>query len=122
MSGNTKLMGFGSDNKITLKRWGKLAHVVVSEGSWESMRYACSRKLPAAPKKQATREGRQFVVSYDELTGRVSVDMDLDTTRELYNLINTGAVDQAMRAWADSLDIAIGAHHDYHNLDEPGVR
>lgn len=120
MAGNTKLMGFGSDNKVTLKRWGKEATAVLSEDSWERLLYICKRMLPTEPKK-IPRNDNLFHVRYDESTGRIGVVMGLDSARELYKLLSSERAEVEMIPWAQDIDGAIRAHHDYHNLDEPGV-
>lgn len=121
MAGNTKLMGFGSDNKVTLSRWGKKTITTISQESWERMLYVCKRMLPTEPRRQTVRDSTWFAVRYDEVNGTVTVDMGLDSARWLYKLISGGVVDEELRNWAQAIDAAIRAHHDYHNLDEPGV-
>lgn len=123
MSGNTKLLGFGTGNKITLQRWGKDCQVVVSQESWMRLNHACVVKLPAEPKKQPDRSKETFVASYDEATGRVRIDLDLASARDLYALLDSADPpnEEMLQEWTDAIDGAIRAHHDYHDLREPGV-
>jgi hypothetical protein len=79
------------------------------------------------PKKQPDRYSDTFVASYDEATGRIQIDLDLDSARELYAILeafyspNSKDTREMLHKWKEAIEDVIKAHHDYHDLREPGV-
>ena len=125
MAGNTKLIGFGVDNKVTLARWGEEKKVEISSESWKSLQSACANDLPRKPPTQEKGKWKDdFNAQYDEHVGRVRVDVSVQAAGVLVDKLSffkDTEVAEQLEPWVRALRDAIQAHKDYHNTDEPGV-
>lgn len=123
MAGNTKLLGFGVENSVTLERWGEQEQVEISQDSWKALQSACASGLPRKPPAQKNWKD-DFNASYDEDVGRVRVDLDVQTAGEIADALSffrDEEVETKLTPWIRSLRKAVQAHKDYHDLSEPGV-
>lgn len=126
MAKNTKLLGFGSGNTVTLERWGEKVTEAMPGPAIEVLRKMCFEQLPKRPKEQ-----RPFSnISYDEGSGTIRVELTSEEAGRLQGLIEDSVQDGDGRDtelaqlddWHAGLAVALEDHARYHDTrDEPGV-
>lgn len=123
MAGNTKFIGFLSDNRIQLERWGVKAIVQLDASAIEVLRATCFSKLPKTPIQESSCHLDDFGAKYNEGVGRVYVDLSPRAAAYLGDILASLAVSDARELpWAAELRAAVQAHRDFHNAEgEPGV-
>jgi hypothetical protein len=126
MAGNTKFIGFLSDNRIQLERWGSKVLVLLSPESIDSLRVAVQRDLPPKPYQGRADHLSDMKVEYDTSVGRAVANMDIATAAYLSDLLEVMVKNdvQAMdkvKPWVEELRAVVQAHADFHNTKEPGV-
>jgi hypothetical protein len=134
MAGNTKLVGFLSDNRLRLERWGGMATVQLDARAVESLRSACFNQLPQRPPVSGAEHLPDFRAQYDSSVGRVHVDLSPDAASNLAKLLDNlvvsteWPVDITQPSLVEMVEIvkllqeAVQAHVDFHTYkDEPGV-
>lgn len=125
MAGNTKLLGFTPNGKLTLSRWGKDVIIDVSPGSLSAIREACTSKLPIKPRDQL--RTLSFNAEYDESIGSVELRLSPDVAAKFVDIMRAWrdeGRDGAGKAgaWAEEIKNCCQAHTDYHSTEgEPGV-
>lgn len=85
MAGNTKFLGFGADNEITLERWGKKATAKVPPAAVEALREMCFSMLPKSPPHQTPK----FYAEYNYATGAVEVSLPPDRAKDLADILQS---------------------------------
>lgn len=116
MAGNTKLMGFAPDGTLTLARWGEQVSCKISLVSIGKIRKLCYEALPMSPPRKSFLHASDFVVEYQEDTGRVRVDMSIGRAEELVD------IGELMTSESVTLRGAVEDHHKFHETEnEPGV-
>ena len=126
MAGNTKFLGFGTDNQITLERWGKKATAELPGPAIEVLRDLCYHKLPVRPPQQVPRSE----ISYNDRLGQVELHMTPKQALILASAIG-GEVPSheefmkefaLLASWEEELREAVREHERYISTqDEPGV-
>lgn len=112
MAGNTKLIGFKAGNKAVLERWGGRTDVELSEASIRILTDAVRDKLPLLPPLLPS--GDDFLARFDPGTGRVLIDMSIETAARSHEGWEI--------EWVDSLKQAVQDHRDFFSKDEPGLQ
>jgi hypothetical protein len=128
MSGNTKLIGFGSGGIVELQRWGAKVQVKLEHEAVKALRAACYEQLPKQPpQRMGDIHAEDFSSFYDETTGRVQASMAPGIADVLAKLLRAGAVNSEKynadiaEECANQLDARCREHLDYLDLNEPGV-
>jgi hypothetical protein len=125
MAGNTKFMGFGSENRVTLERWGKSVTRELPGPAIEVLREMCHSGLPlrAPPRKESLSN-----ISYNERFG--TVDLELDVVRaekilvalELADVVIEDSNDADYLDWLAGIRAALREHDAFVDAtSEPGV-
>ena len=124
MAGNTKFLGFGAGNQITLERWLQKVTVDLPGSAIEVLREACYDKLPKQPNEQNPRRG----VAYDEQRGTVSLECSPEEAEILSKYLKNSEnpwsqpEDPQILQWSQGLDLAVEDHRRYIDpTGEPGV-
>lgn len=130
MAGNTKLVGFLSDNRIQLERWGTSATIQLDDESVQAIRRACFEQLPQRPTQSSSDHLDDFGVRYDSGVGRIQLELSTDAASLLADLLDvvmnkTQAGEEERRTvqpYVDAIRKAVQAHKDFHDRCEPGVQ
>lgn len=129
MSGNTKLLGFGAQDEITLERWGKTASAKLDPAAIHVLRHLCHSELPKKPPERQSKE----YCGYDFGEGNVEITLPPEKAKILADILqtladSTGIVPEE-KLESDLLNnlpgeiyLSLQEHEAYINTaDEPGV-
>lgn len=121
MTGNTRFMGFGKDNAISLERWGGKVKVALPPEGIIALRKACYDELPKSPPGQRNR-GVSF--NFQERLG-ITADFDLEGAKKLCSILADlppALKDGSVQEWLIDLEMSINQLEGYLNtMNEPGV-
>ena len=121
MAGNTKFLGFGAGNKVTLERWGEQAIVELPGPAMEVLREACYKTLPKEPKDPVSHGS----VSFNEQTGRIDILITPEEAKLFIDIIERpdhAEMDYPAVALLEVLKRALMTQKAYYDTQgEPGV-
>lgn len=127
MAGNTKLIGFGLNSTVVLRRWGKEASVTLPSESIKALQLACANDLPRAA--SFTSDDSDYTrLFYDESKNIVSAEFSMSTLGLLHTALNSAMQDAStddclmLRTWVSMIESAQQDHKRCLDAnDEPGI-
>jgi hypothetical protein len=129
MAGNTKLIGFATESKVVLQRWGKKVTVQLTPSSVDALLEACRNELPKNPVGQAS-SLLDFRAEYHESTGTIELRLSSGVAKKISAALHDASVSRLsppedpdeMEGWSARLKELVTEHEEYLNTkDEPGV-
>jgi hypothetical protein len=127
MAGNTKLIGFGLNSTVVLRRWGKQASVTLPPDSIRALQLACANDLPREA-SFTDDESNYTRIFYEESKNIVAAEFSLSNLVLLHKALN-GAMQDAsteeyltLRTWVSMIESAQEDHKRCIDAsNEPGI-